>query len=79
MKSLIYASFGLALLGAGAFLSSSRGSAAGLHSMPPSGLQNPALHQVLHGRCAAWRRVCGIRWSRGWRFRRCMTIHACLP
>jgi hypothetical protein len=77
MKSLIYIVFAAALLSAAAFTAGT--SAAGFPQLAAPALQAPAALKVRQERCALWRRVCRVRWSHGWRYRRCMTIHACLP
>jgi hypothetical protein len=79
MRSLLYGTCGLAFLGAAAFLSPSSSSAAGLPLPSLPGTVGSEAVQVQHGRCFYWYRVCRIRWGYGWRFRRCMAIHACLP
>jgi hypothetical protein len=30
-----------------------------------------------YGRCWRWNAVCRDRWGFGWRYRRCMRLHAC--
>jgi hypothetical protein len=77
MKRLIYVTFGAALLGASAIASPA--SSLDVGQMAKAAPQRPALLQVRHERCALWRRVCRVRWSQGWRYRRCMAVHGCLP
>ena len=30
-----------------------------------------------YGRCWRWNAICRGRWVAGWRYRRCMRVHAC--
>ena len=79
MRTIISASFGLALAV----------SAFSLSSVPASAVETPAAAAAIsshvtkveerHERCHHWREECHERYpGGGWRFRRCLTIHGCV-
>jgi hypothetical protein len=61
--------------------------AAFLTPVQASPVSNPATTKLLpaqsmiekagYGRCWRWNAICRDRWGFGWRYRRCMRVHAC--
>lgn len=77
MKGLTFAVMGLAWVGAAASLFPSTSGAVQFPAKLSEAMRSGAVIEARQNRCANWHRICLNRWVHGWRYRRCMAVHAC--